>query len=135
MTEYISVITKEGKNHLWQTGFSGGSGELFSYGMCGIGLIAPTETSTGLNAECVDETYSRPPLTNTFDEETKTVTSEFTLTESNIGVEPESAVVITEIGITDISSGDGTCFCVCQIAPTSKDASKSLKFVIVSQFE
>ena len=135
MTNYIQVVTNDGKNNLLKTGFAGSQGALpFGYMALGKSTTDPTEASTSLVSECSsqDGSYSRLPLTAVFNTDLNRVTLDATFGITNITETTE----INEVGIVDTDTLlSGTFFCICRVPTMSKNSSNQLRIVITATLE
>ena len=132
MTEYVSVVTVEGKNRALKLLF-GGTDDAMLYMGVGSGTTDPTDGSTGLSNEFSIGVngYERVVVTPTYPDDPEGVDQEVRL-EGEFGVgNLTSSVDINEIAIFDASSS-GTPFCICRIPATVKDSSKTVKFIITN---
>jgi len=128
----IEVITTEGRMQILKNSFPNDANPIqFGYAGCGISDTVPTVDSTRLGLECdpsTHGTYSRVPITATYDEENERVVLEAIFSQTNI----TNSAVIKEVAIftTDIL-GEGIPLAICQIAPFTKNSSVQLKIDII----
>ena len=135
MTEYISVVTVEGKNRALKLLF-GGTDDAMLYMGVGSGTTDPTNGSPGLSSEFTPGVngYERVLVTPTFPDDTESGVDQEVRLEGEFGVgNLTSDVTINEIAIFDSATPMGsTPFCICRIPATTKNSSKTVNFIITN---